>query len=72
MDVPFFEKIGATIPCHFLKDRTHFSVSLARKVQSHKLKRHYVVYKDAGFLTLFQVHTYDDSKFFYLFQNVYP
>ena len=57
----FEKKIGAFFP--YMKKGTHNSVFLARKVQSHKRKRLNAVYKDARFITLFQVHTYDDSKF---------
>ena len=59
----FDKKIGAIIPCHYLKNGTHNSVTLTRKLQIHKSKRHIVVSKDARFTSLFQVHTYDDSKF---------
>ena len=56
-----FEKtIGAIIPCHYLKNGTHNSVSLSRKVQSPKIRRHIVVNRDARFISLFQVHSYDD------------
>ena len=57
----FETKIRAIIPCHYLKNGTHNFVSLTRKMQSHKLKRHIVVNKDARFITFFQVHTYEDS-----------
>ena len=49
--------------CHYLKKEAQYSVSMTRKMQGRKLKRHAVVYKDARFITLFQVHAHDDSKF---------
>ena len=59
----FEKQIWAIIPCPYLKNWTHNSVPLTRKVQSHKVKWHFVVNKDARFITLFEIHTYDDSKF---------
>ena len=45
-------------------------MSLTRKVQSHKIKRRIVVYEDARFIILFQVHTYDDSKFLLVSKSI--
>ena len=66
----FEKKIGAITPCVYLKNGTHYSVSLTRKVQNHKIKRDIAVNKEDRFITLFQVHTYDDSKLF-IVANVY-
>ena len=60
--MPYENKIGTIILCHYLEIGTNNSVSLTRKVQSHKIKRHIVAYKDARFITLFQICTYDFSK----------
>ena len=40
----FVVKIGTILPCHYLKNSTHNSVSWTRiKVQSHKIKMEIVV-----------------------------
>ena len=51
------------ISCNYLRNGTHNFLSLTRKVQSRKINRRIVVYKDARFITLFQVLPLDDSKF---------
>ena len=67
----FEKKVGAIIPYHYLKNGTHNSVSLTRKMQSHKIKRRIVVDNGASSITFFQIHTYDDSKFL-LFSKCIP
>ena len=59
----FQKKIWAIIPYHYLKKGTHNSVSLTRKVQSHRIKKRIVIAKDTRFIILFQVHRCEDSKF---------
>ena len=44
-------------------DVSIFEKDTDKKNASRKLKKHIVVHKDARFITLFQVHTYDDSEF---------
>ena len=49
----FEKKIVAIFQCHYKTNGTHNSVSLNRKAQSHKIKRRFVVHKDARFITLY-------------------
>ena len=55
------KKNWAINPCHYLKNGTHNFVSLTRKVQGYKIKRHTLVCKVARLL---QANTYNESNLF--------